>query len=222
MLRRILILDLVLTATLVMGVVRFRQAWIVFGQDHQAAKIQPRPENFQPIAAATAGSAPGSEDWTDIPSRNLFSFDRTDIAIVAPAEPSKPPGPRPVLFGTMSLGQERLAMLGPGQSGNRSYRAMKVGDVIDGWTVVEIQEKAAVIAANEIRETIIMSDPTAQIPRDYSRTAVTSSPVPQVVLPSAPPAASNNSSPSSSPSNGAAPRQRVIQTPFGPKTITEE
>ena len=219
--RRLLILNLILLALAVAASVRFYNDWLMFEATHQTAAIQPQPEALPKIASALAANAAAPADWTEIPSRNPFSFDRTDIAILQPAAPPKPPGPKPILFGTISLGSDRLAMVAQGQPpGNRNYRSMKAGEVIDGWTISEIQDKSIVIKANSIEESVIMNDPSAQVPRDFTRTLATPA------APAAAPASQTgpfSQPPVSPPTAGPAPqRRRVIQiTPFGPREIEE-
>jgi len=226
--RRLLILNLILLALAVAASVRFYNDWVMFEATHQTAAIQPQPEALPKIASTLAPNTAAPADWTEIPSRNPFSFDRTDISILQPAAPPKPPGPKPILFGTFFLGGDRLAMVAQGQpTGNRNSRSMKVGEVIDGWTISEIQDKSIVIKANSIEDTVIMNDPSAQVPRDNTRTLATSAaPVAVPVMPatqtgpfSQPPV----SPPAAASTAGAAPqRRRVIQmTPFGPREIEE-
>jgi hypothetical protein len=231
MTRRILILDAALLVLLVVGVARFRREWMAFYPAHQISAIQPAAEVFRPLSTSSPSSGVTLEDWSEIPSRNPFSFDRTDIAIVAPVEPPKPTGPKPVLFGTMSLGGGPIAMLATGQPGNRNAKPMKIGEMIDGWTIVEIDTKSVVIESNGSRETVIMNDPTAQIPRDSTRT-LASSPGPSVVQasPAAPaplitPPANNTTSVPPTVTSTAAPgqkRTRIMLTPFGPKVVEED
>ena len=221
MMRRLLVLDLVLVAVLIAMAVRFHNDWMNFEATHQIAAIQPEPEAVPTVASAVTGNAGTPEDWTDIRSHNPFSFDRTDIPILEPAAPAKPPGTKPILFGTMSLGKDLLAMVASGQpAGNRNYKPMKVGEVIDGWTITKILDKSIVIMANDIEDSVLMDDATAQVPREYARS--TAAP-PAVVSTSQPaPAVSSplTATPPSQPSAGATRRRRILQqTPFGVREI---
>jgi hypothetical protein len=228
--RRILILDLILFAVVAAAVVRFYDVWVMFEATHQPSAIQPQPEVLPKLAATGALKMAAPPDWTEVPSHNLFSFDRTDLAVVepaAPAPPPKPPGPKPFLFGTVSLGNEKMAMVG--QSGNRNYRSMKVGEVIDGWTITEILDKSIRIQGNSVEDSVIMNDPSAQVPRDYTRTAVAPASVSSVTAPAPAAATPVTAAPGSvfptlpTPAPPTTPgRRRVIQmTPFGPREIEE-
>src|SRR5438045_3727418 len=145
--RRIWILDVALFALLAAIAVRFHNEWIMFRATHQSAAIEPEREKFAKLSAGVPPNTPAPANWTDIPSHNPFSFDRTDIAILEPKAPPAPKiqvGPKPVLFGIMSLGKEIMAMIAPGKPGSRDYKPMRVGETIDGWTIVSISDKSLV------------------------------------------------------------------------------
>jgi hypothetical protein len=222
MLRRLIILNIALAGVLAFGAMKLYRDWFGFWPLHDASAIQPQPDNFSsPIAPAASASA-STEDWTEIAIRNPFSFDRNDIAIVAQRSAPVESGPKPVLFGIMSLGGPPLAMLAPGRPlGNRNATPRRAGETIDGWTLVQIDTKSVIVESNGVRETILMNDPTAQVPRDYAKTNASSTA--PVVIQSAAPATTEapTTSPSAAASQPAAnaapgqPRTRVIQTPFG-------
>lgn len=223
--RRLLILNVALVALLIAGVMRFRRDWIVFEATHQPDLIRAQRETLPQAPAVATANAAVAENWTDIASRNPFSFDRSDIPIVQPVAPPKPPGAKPILFGTITLNGERLAMVGPGgRGGNRSYKSMKVGEQIDGWTITEIQDKSVKIKADTLEDSVIMNDPTAKVPRESTKTEATaappvvvSTPPPSPALTSTPSAASTPSQPAGQPTPG---RRRIRQmTPFGVREI---
>src|SRR5262245_33353338 len=167
--RRLLILDLALAAVLVAGVIQVRRSWKEFERSHRVGDVQAEKETVRGLPASPSTTAT-VQDWTDISVKNPFSFDRNDVAIIAPQQ-SPGTKPKPVLFGMMSVGNERIAMLAPGQSGTRASRPVKIGESIDGWQVVEIRETSVVVASeNGIRETVTMDDPAAQVARVYENT----------------------------------------------------
>ena len=122
-----------------------------------------------------------------------------------------------------------MAMVASGKPGNRNYRPMRVGETIDGWTITQIMDKSIVIKANSIEDSVLMNDPSAQVPRDTARTAAPgAAPLVSVGQPAPLPAASVAApsifQPSASPvpAAGQPPRQRrrVQQiTPFGIREI---
>jgi hypothetical protein len=230
--RRLILLDLALVVLLGFGIAKLRRDWFAFDPAHQVSAILPQTEKFPALSSPNGTGAPGVVDWTEIPTHNPFSFDRNDIAILAlvAPEPTKPAGPRPILFGTFNLGNGWTAMLASGQPNNRSSRPLKVGDALDGWTIVQIQDKSVVLEANANRETVIM-DPTALIPRDSGRTlasAAPPAPVAQRVNPPLPSTIASQAQGASTPAANVpnpptgAKRTRIQQTPFGPRIVEED
>jgi hypothetical protein len=180
------------------------------------------------LPSSAGAAASGVADWTEIPTHNPFSFDRNDIAILAPAEPPKPTltaGPKPILFGTFNLGTGWSAMLASGQPNNRNSRPMKVGEGLDGWTIVQIQDKSIVIEANSQRETLIM-DPVGQVQRDYSKTlaAVAASAPVQTNSPQSAVQSQGTPAPASTTSYAppGAKKTKQVYTPFGYVTVEDK
>ena len=227
MYRRLLIIDVALGTLLVLGGLRIREEWQTFWATHQVGNIQAAPETIGAVPAAAPSAAPALSDWTEIVTRNPFSFDRTDAPIIA-SQPDQGAGPKPILFGTMSLGQRPLAMLASGQAGNREARPVYVGESIDGWVLVEILDKSVVVRAGDRQENVAMNDPTAQVARTYEKTP--SGAATQVVQPPPPaspqvnnttspaaPAASTSNAPRPNPldANGQPKKGRWVYGPFG-------
>jgi hypothetical protein len=225
--RRLLILDLALVAALVAGVVRIRRSWNEFNSSHKVENIHPEKEPVLTLPV-TAPAAAAIEDWTGISVNDPFSFDRNDIAIVAPTR-APVTDPKPVLFGTMAIGNERIAMLAPGDAG-RASRRVKVGESLDSWQVVEINDKdVIVVASNGVREKIIINDPKARVGRSFDRTgpAAAAAPAATVVTPPSTPdngaAASRPASAQTGtqPNTPAQSTDEILLTPFGPVRRTK-
>lgn len=245
MFRRLLLLDAALIALLVMGGMRVRKDWKAFEPAHDIAAIQPKPHAYPAITAGGTSATTTSADWTEIPSRDPFSFDRTDVDIViavpVEAPPPKPLGPKPILYGTFILGNEKTALVATG-AGGKGSKPMKVGDVIDGWTILNIASGSMQIESNGTRQTVITNDPTNAPPREIARTVATA-PAPvggvvQTIGNSAPPKAApvsaspqassggaSTSRPAADPLAGlpAAPEgMKYASTPFGPMLVTKD
>ena len=228
--KKILILDIELLMVLVVGGLKFRSAWRNFGPAHDVASIRPLPQTFPALLAPVAASVQAA-DWTEIPSHNLFSFDRSDIDIapVVEAEPPKPLGAKPILFGTMILGAKKYAQVAPGPTGNKNYSSFEVGQEVDGWKIVDIQLTSIIVESNGTRQTVTMNDPVAKVARDSGKTAIATPPsVIQVTQPVR--TGSTASTPVQSPATGvvsqpapasAQPRPVPIQTLFGGTVVSE-
>lgn len=222
---RLLVFDIALVAVLVLGGAKVVKDWGAFAPNHDLAAVQPPPQTFPALPAAVPSTA-GTEDWSPIYTANPFSFDRNDVTIVVAAEaPAQPIGPKPVLFGTMLIGSERTAILAPSGGASGVARPMKTGEVIDGWTIVEITASSIRLESSGVLASVIMNDPAAQIPRDYGRTQSTGGG--GVLQPSAssststflPPLPATATTPAPAVPGQQQRPTRVVQTPFGPRTI---
>jgi len=184
--RRLLILDAGLVVLLVIGGMKLRKDWLAFAPTHDLSAIQPKPLAFPSLPMTIVATVGTSADWTEIPSKDPFSFDRNDIDIpaVVVEAPAKPVGPKPILFATIIIGSDRHAFVAQGVPGNRNSRDMKIGETVDGWTIVDIARNSIEVESNGSRQTVIMNDPSAGVSRDVSRTnvvpATTSSAQPSV------------------------------------------
>lgn len=175
MFRNLMILNAALVVFIAFGVHQVRSEWRAFNETHRVDQIQAEPETVKGVSPAANLAAATPEDWTAVSGRNPFTFDRNDQPIVIAGQTTEvATGPKPVLFGTMSLGKELLAMLGPPQGVNRGFKPMRKGETIDGWLILEIHDKSVVLQARDRKETILMNDPSAQVPRDYTRTIAAS------------------------------------------------
>jgi hypothetical protein len=234
MLRRLLLLDLLLVAVLVAGSLKIRAGWLEFRAAHRVESVQPAAEPAISLPAMRA-AAPGGENWTEIVARNPFSFDRNDVAILAPPPPSpaaaaaaaKPVLPKPFLFGTFGIGKTWQATLASGQPGNRKSKVMAIGESIDGWQLVEIHNGSVVVLNGAVRETLSM-DATVSVQRDATRTLVEEAqpivvqqqtPKPSAETPAPAPALGANPANPSAPPGEA--KGHYVETPFGRRFILD-
>jgi len=228
--RRLLLIDVMLSVVFIYGLSRVWQTWNEFEIGHRVDKVEAEKESVKVFPSVNTSRA-ASEDWTEISIKNPFSFDRNDVAVVAP-KPEAPALLKPILFGTMAIGGEWIAMLSPNQGATRTSRPVKVGEAIGGWQVLEIHEKSVVVTEESgVRQTIALSDVTAQIPRDYgSRTLAVMGAPPSAVTVTTPAAAppspqpqplNSAAPPAPQPAQGApGPRTKVVHTPFGDNIVT--
>jgi hypothetical protein len=227
---RLVLLNIVFLALVIVGIARLRHDAVAFSGGHRVEQIQPETDKPLP-KTAPAASAPVRQEWADISTHNPFSFDRNDVTLViTPPAPQQPRRPKPILLGTMMIGADRIAMLNPGDSTNRASQAVRVGEVFDTWKVTEIGDKSVKVEWENTKESLILNDPTAQVARDMGKTGgVNATPQPPVQVsplavptsPSAAPTPAASAAPSQLPLSPNGKKQIVVPTPFGPKIMED-
>ena len=229
--RELIIINVILALTVIGAAVELRWGWVEFETTHSPAGIQFDGEALGVPDGAESPARP-VQDWTAIAEQNLFSFDRNDLAIETSEGPVAA-GPRPALFGTVSLGDEPMAMLASGGAGNRASRPVRIGGVIDGWELIEILDKSVRIRSGGVETTVLMNDPTARMPRDRRRTTPRSGAAPAVSSVQAPvPAArvqsgvnptparqSGTPNPAAVTEDNVPPGFMIQRTPFGNRLV---
>ena len=184
--RQIWFLNASLGALLIWGAVKVVDGWKAFDAAHQVSQLETKPDTTagKMVAAAEVKPAVVNEAWSEIASRNPFSFDRTDVNLV---EVKAPPvtTPKPVLFGTLVLGDDRLALMGKPGSSTRTGPPVKVGETFEGWKVTKIDSKSVVVTANGVEESLVVG--RVPVVRNTEKTAAAAQP--QASEPSVPLAA---------------------------------
>ncbi len=130
-----------------------------------------------------AGEAPGDSDgpasqasasaFAAIVDYHLFNPDRNNhLPQELSDEPPQALRPRPVLMGTMGISGEDYALMVPGGPGNSGglYRRLKVGEALDGYTLVRIGMDRVVMKIGS-REVEVGMDDRTRKPKRTARTA---------------------------------------------------
>ena len=130
-----------------------------------------------------AGEAPGDSDGPASPASassfaaivdyHLFNPDRNnDLPQELSDEPPQALRPLPVLMGTMGISGEDYALMVPGGPGSSDslYRRLKVGEVLDGYTLVRIGMDRVVMKTGS-REVEVGMDDRSRKPKRTARTA---------------------------------------------------
>ena len=120
--------------------------WRQFEAEHRLDR--PSPEPLAEAADSQGPASPAAAGFAAIVDHHLFNLDRSNDL---PQDPSDRPRvesrPPPVLMGTMGLGGEEVALMVPGASGSSGglYRRLKVGQALDGYTLVRIETDRVVM-----------------------------------------------------------------------------
>jgi hypothetical protein len=177
--RPLFVLNVVLAALTGLAVWSFVDGWSALEQDF--AGVSAVESGVEPSPGFAGAQPTRALDIGVIVRGNPFSVDRSAFVPVIDL-PVTPTGPRPYLSGTIRIGDDHMAMMAPSDATSRGeYRPFRVGQFIGGWEIVEIDDKSVVVASGGGRQTIMMNDPSAGLPRTrQAAQAVSSNPVPQV------------------------------------------
>jgi hypothetical protein len=155
----------------------------------------------------------------EIAAKNLFSADRNNELPPPEVSQAGPPPPRPVVVGTMKLGESYEALMSESESSESRVRRVKQGEEVGGYRVVEIQDQKVVIE---------YEGQTTTLDIYQSRSGVAQPRTPTAARPAAPAAAGAGTAPARTPpaARAATPSQptgqptgREIQDPkYGPYT----
>jgi hypothetical protein len=150
-----------------------------FNAANDLSKLQPA-KNLKKQIVLEGGLPPlkprrhyNPEEFGVIPAQNLFAETRNmQIELETPAAAPPKPLVRPVLVGVTISGNKRLASVvepkvpaaGSGPGGGRHAQTKSVGDVYQGWTIVDITENQMVLASGDQKEIIPLFDTSKQRP----------------------------------------------------------
>ena len=145
-----------------------------------AGDEQDRPDAPGPAPEAIAASGRpafrgSAADAAAISGHHLFHSDRhNDLPEEAGEEQEGPLRPAPVLMGTMGIGGEEVALMvsGNSRSSGGLYRRLKVGQKLDGYTLVRIERDGVVMKSGAREVSVGLHDRS----RKSARTARTTSP----------------------------------------------
>ena len=146
--------------------------WRQFEAEHRLDL--PNPGSRAAAGHSQGPASPASASgFTAIVDHHLFNPDRSNhLPRELVAEPEEVLRPLPVLMGTMGLGREDFALMLPGGSrpSGSLYRRLKVGEELDGYTLVRV-ETDRVVMKSGTREVKIGMDDRSRKPKRRARTA---------------------------------------------------
>ena len=168
--RSLVLLNLALLGIIVLLGYFLIQRWGQFEVEQRLALLKP---GAQLLANNPEGSlspvVPSS--FAPIVDHHLFNLDRNNYI---PQDP-KPtleqviPGPVPILMGTVGISDRVYALMIPSESSKGLYRRIKVGEVLDGYTLVRIEMDRVVMKAGGAEVKVKINNK----PRKASRSART-------------------------------------------------
>jgi hypothetical protein len=164
-------------ALLVVALLLARQLYVSvqrFNAENDPQKIQPKRDLKQKKALEGELRPPqppkkyNAVDFAVVPAQNLFSEFRgkTDPAEAVVVQEVAELKPRPVLVGVTLAGNQRFASIidptNAAGAGGRRTQTKRVGDVYQGYTIVDITPTQIVMQSGTRREIIPLFDTTKQ------------------------------------------------------------
>jgi hypothetical protein len=211
---------------------RLIRQWRTYAVDHRVARLNPHSSVAAPANSVVPGSGQ-SLNFSAIPDNHPFHVERNNVI---PPDPlpmaAKVTGPKPTLMGTMGFSGNSYALMVSGNSREASvYRKVKVGEVLDGYTLVKILPDKVVMSADGSEVDVRLDEQPRPRAQNAPAQAAASDAGGRVVSMDGPAAASANVSradprpapqdvPEGTIVNGK--RKRLVASPFGPTIVWED
>jgi hypothetical protein len=225
------LLNLVLFVTASLLAFQLRKQWQTYHASHNAAKIQPQ--------SAQATQYPGqvskpltAPNYSAIVDNHLFNLERNNVVPVDPPPPSEPrvSAPKPILMGTMGLAGSTYALMVSAAGGDSTlYRRLKIGEQLDGYTLVKVLHDKVVMSAGGAELDVRIADqPKPRLQAAPGEAASGSGSRVSAVGSAANPNSAQTDSPQVPASNAQegtvfnGKRKRIVASPFGPTIVWED
>ena len=112
--------------------------------------------------------------YVAIVDNNLFALDRNNVIPLDP-QSSVVNKPKPILTGILGFGGQDLALMLPADAkDSRDYRQLKIGDTIDGYTLVKFLDQKVTMSVGGKELEIPLSEPSKLVARDLAVAAPSS------------------------------------------------
>jgi len=228
--RNWILLNLALCAIALLLTFQLKKHWQAYRKSHNSAQIQPQAtQPSRPPGFVSRQATP--PNYSAIVDKHLFNLERNNVIPVDAPPPSEPKvlAPKPILMGTMGLAGNTYALMVSGSGADSSlYRRLKVGEQLDGYTLVKVLRDTVVMNADGKDLDVRIADQ----PRPRSQPAVggagsgskisavgstgNSAPVAGSASPQVPPGDALEGTVF----NGK--RKRIVPSPFGPTIVWED
>ncbi|MEW5975198.1 MAG: hypothetical protein AB1898_05255 [Acidobacteriota bacterium] len=226
--KQVILLNCLLLCSAGLAGYRLKQQWHDFQGAHHLSQLvaSQNPAN----SPNPAGDGPVQvPNYSAIVDNHLFTVDRNNI-IPAEVPVEAPLAPKPILMGTMGIGEDQFAlMVSEAPKASKEYRKIKVGESLDGYTLVRFLDQKVIMKAGGQEIEVRLNEPSKMVAREVGvapqpgasqkvTTVATegSSGAAAVNRPSAP---SPTSVPVGTVVNGY--RKKMVPSPFGPMEAWE-
>ncbi len=170
--RNLILLNLLLVGTALLMFLHLNSQRIQFWASHNLSILNPKPDGTS-VAQNSAAKPIPVTSYVAIVDNNLFALDRNNAIPVDP-QPSVVNKPKPILTGILGFGGRDLALMLPADAkDSRDYRQLKIGDTIDGYTLVKFLDQKVTMSVGGKELEIPLSEPSKLVARDLAVAAPT-------------------------------------------------
>ena len=234
--KNLILLNLLLVGTALLMFLYLNRQRNQFWASYNLSIFNPKPDG------ASVAQNPGAKpvpvaSYVAIVDNNLFTLDRNNVIPQDP-EASVVNKPKPILTGILGFGGQDLALMLPADAkDNRDYRQLRIGDTIDGYTLIKFLDQKVTMSIGGKELEIPLSEPAKLVARELPVTAPSqpttgsgnaarvtsidpgadSARSTAANVPNPPPQASSDQAPVGTVVDGKV--KRSIPSPFGPFTI---
>ncbi len=229
--KNLILFNLLLAVLAVLLGYQLRSRWVRYQSQHDVALLNPKAGRTDAGEKSVAAAREPS-NYTAIVDNHLFSSDRNSVIPEDPEASAKPPGLKPILMGTLEFGEEPFALMVSDQPRDASsYKELKVGESLDGYTLVKILEQKVIMSVDGNEVEVRLNEPSKLVARDTGPTPQSSSGNAGRVITVGSSIGSSTGGPAvSTPAKGAIPpgtivngkRKIVVPSPFGPMESWED
>lgn len=210
-------------------VYQLRKQWRLYERQHNPASLNASAGQVPRIGARGSRSV-APANYLVISDNHLFNVERNNAIPPEPVPTPEPSvtAPKPILMGVMGLAGSSYALMVSGNGGESSlYRRLKLGEQLDGYTLVRVlQDRVVMNAGGQEIDVRIADQPRRSQPAAQAAPAASAGAISSLGTPGGQATASSDpkfppqNAPEGTVFNGK--RKRMVPSPFGMTVVWED
>jgi hypothetical protein len=166
--RNLILTNLFLAGLAVLLGYEFRDQWTLYQSQHNVAALNPKTGAIDSIQKPTAHISE-VPNYAAIVDNHLFNPDRNNVIPQDQPVQTKALPPKPILVGTLQLDEDEFAlMVSDVQKDRPSYMRIKVGESLDGYTLVRILDQKVMMRADGKDIEVRLNEPSKLVARELN------------------------------------------------------
>jgi len=169
--KKLILVDLLLLGLAVFLGYQLRVRWVSYQAEHNLSLLNQKNE-LKDSPHSSPARPLNVPNYAAVVDNHLFNVERNNLIPGDPPAPPPPPkvaGPKPVLMGTVDLGGEQYAlMFSANRNASRQYKQVKVGESLDGYTLMKILDQKVLMIADGAEVEVRLNEPSQLVARDIA------------------------------------------------------